>query len=402
MKIMRPPEPDDIKWNFIGYSFYSRRGSIILSLSLSIVLFGLFLVIFLVMYRIRLTIVNNKNRTGFRDFIQRSLSTLGFKLSSFVFLEVVDFFSTKQRFLTISRFLAAKSKQLANANTICILIAIIFGIMQFKKEKLSDNDPQLDQEMWLSFVFNYFLLLPIIEPFLTFFDLKFYWSLYSRKRAVSKLQKDNVLSMTQGEVNELFNRPDSEIEIKYSNLIMIIYILPFISAVMPVACILLLVYVYIQRFVDKVLFIRRYKPPRRDGKSLAYFMFSYSKKLPFVHIVSRILMYGSIMFQPGYGKSYQGLFEIWIHIVMIVLSLIPYKFLHRWLIKTKSNKLFDNQVEEYYSKPTNHRKTDLSVLLNQLEEKREIIFDEISPFLDVDYDRENPRTTIDATREWKI
>jgi hypothetical protein len=110
-------------------------------------------------------------------------------------------------------------------------------------------------------------------------------------------------------LNILFSRPDSEIELKYANYITYIYLVPFISAIMPLTMVLLFFFVIFQRFTDKVLFLRRYKPPRNDGKMLAYFILTYSKYLPLVHVLSRMMLYGSVLFHPEKLTSISSIIE---------------------------------------------------------------------------------------------
>ena len=51
--------------------------------------------------------------------------------------------------------------------------------------------------------------------------------------------------MTQSELNKMFSRPDAEIELKYANFITYIYLVPFLSAIMPLTMVLLFLFVII-------------------------------------------------------------------------------------------------------------------------------------------------------------
>lgn len=169
--------------------------------------------------------------------------------------------------------------------------------------------------------------------------------------------------MTQGELNKIFSRPDSEIELKYANFIMFIYLVPFLSAIMPLTMVLIFIFVLFQRFIDKVLFIRRYKAPRNDGKMLAYLMLTHSKYLPLVHILARMMLYGSVLLHPEQLSTISSIVEYLIQLAMLLLCTVPYRLADKFFREKVPFKVFHSRLDYYYKSKKAARTTDLSVML---------------------------------------
>lgn len=72
----------------------------------------------------------------------------------------------------MSRNEASRAKQVASAESMFLFFSVIVGILKFRgfKNQTFNITPHENKEIWLSFVFNYFLMLPIVEPLITVLD----------------------------------------------------------------------------------------------------------------------------------------------------------------------------------------------------------------------------------------
>lgn len=98
----------------------------------------------------------------------------------------------------------------------------------------------------------------------------FIGKIWKQRQLKNKLNDKKFVAMTQQELNKVFEGPDPEISIRYANLIKWLLLASFFSFIMPMGTIIIFFFIYLQTYVDKYLFMNRFKEPLRLHKSLCF------------------------------------------------------------------------------------------------------------------------------------
>ncbi len=88
------------------------------------------------------------------------------------------------------------------------------------------------------------------------------------KQELSTSERANC-TMTQSELNKLFEQPQLNFSLKYCSKIKSFYVSCFFFYILPIGPFITLLFMLVQYWVDKYLILRRYKKPPRLGKELS-------------------------------------------------------------------------------------------------------------------------------------
>ena len=88
------------------------------------------------------------------------------------------------------------------------------------------------------------------------------------KAELESIDRDNC-TVSQSELNKLFEQPDFSFSRKYASKITAFHVACFFSYILPLGPFITAVFLGLQYWVDKYLILRRFKKPQRLGKELS-------------------------------------------------------------------------------------------------------------------------------------
>lgn len=414
-KILKAPNPDDVKWENIGYSTWRRKRSTIIGVFFSFLTLPLFFIAMfnITIFRVQLSI-EFKNNIIYLFIINFLISPLSIQLSQYIFIKLIGYFSKRYKYLSVNKFLSSNHSSVTFVyitNFYLTLFAAFSSI--YKKEKTSESDlDSLGRSVFDEEAFKYFLSKGILLPFLSFLNLKYYYEKYLKKQSREKLMNNSLkingkytkLSkyhfMTQKEFNEFNDRSEINISYLYFNMIgqlLAISISIYFCLLTPIQGI---IFVLVQRFVDKYLMIRRDKIPIENSEILSKSMMNL-----IIGLVPRIYFYYWFRNYGIYHLSKGGIFKVILILVAIGYCLLPSHTFFSYLLEKKFRQ---DKMDELEKNKFKKKEDDLSEDLISDEEKKlrygiakNLEYEQVEHFFASDYERENPITRKEAEKTWK-
>jgi hypothetical protein len=140
----------------------------------------------------------------------------------------------------------------------------------------------------------------------------FIGKIWKQKSLAKKLKNKEFVAMTQQELNTVFEGPDPQISIRYANMIKWLLLASFFNYIMPLGTIFIFFFILAQTYVDKYMFMKRFKEPLRLHKSLCFQISEFCEAAPFY------FCFGNTYF----GRVFYGDFRTLDVICLIVTGII--------------------------------------------------------------------------------
>lgn len=109
----------------------------------------------------------------------------------------------------------------------------------------------------------------VFSPLLTLLDPVYLWKCAKQEYSWKRLREGELKHYTQKEVNEMFEPPEACIDVRYCNVIRTLLVSVFFFDMCPIGMPICLAYFFVQFWVDKYLYLRRFKRIKRFHSSLA-------------------------------------------------------------------------------------------------------------------------------------
>lgn len=265
---------------------------------LTVVTSGIF---FLVMGVLRW--VKNKNSSDSTSLAASSaLPTVAIILLSKILKKMLDKFSQYEMFLTKNKYFISKAQRITVSKlfTTTISLGITIGTKIYINMKEKDSqisiseDPKKTTDFSLIItgtLFSYFKTASLLEPLLTIVSFSYSIAWIKKQLKVVKMRGKEPVMITQNELMGYFDRPDPEIEMKYSSMCFWIYLAACSTFIVPMGGILILMVVILLRLVHKFLLYTRYGPPVKNTDNLALRTAKFVRHVPKVYFLFRFLFY---------------------------------------------------------------------------------------------------------------
>ena len=255
--IERALDPDDIKWNNIGYSIlkqiYLQRTSL-MGTFIAVILSNLIqLLLMMLTTKLELTARDNEMPIylkGLIKLIQISASVLT-ALSNLGLILVLVLLSFYEKPLSQSQWILGLIRKLVFFQFINgALVAIMVNI----SPSTFGGNPNLKD-----YIFNMLVVNMVIGPLTQLFDPFHYIKLLKRRGVYNKIKSREFIDYNQKELNALFEPADCAINARYTGVCRTFYLSCFFFEIVPSCMFVCVVYFLLQYWIDKVMILRRYR-----------------------------------------------------------------------------------------------------------------------------------------------
>jgi hypothetical protein len=266
--IQQAPEPDDVKWKFIGHSPFSRGLSILYSvlvMSLAVAAsFGIQIGIRIIQKKqINKYLVDSHLWTT--NMIVQGIqlcSSMMVSLLNVVIVTVSIKMSKYEKHLSHSMFNLSHTRKLVFIQFINTA-GIALGL-SYLPENLGGVDSLT--------VYVFYMLLTnlLLGPVAHALDPEHLARLLSQWWTRKKIESNSFTQMTQKEVNELFEPPDMAIYLRYCSVIRTFFVSCFFFDILPVGMPMCFLFLLCQFWTDKWMVLKRYRRSIRFHHQLSF------------------------------------------------------------------------------------------------------------------------------------
>ena len=361
LKIERAPEPNDIIWENLGYSWsFILKRKIFTSLATFFGLACSFVGILAVSYFQRFLIAQDNSQDNYLEkIVINSMGAATIVMINHVLNYVIDLFTAMEKHSTYTGYqtaLAGKKIIAAFFNTafIYILISIYFSDLVGRTG--------LVQNLLYIYINNM-----IINVMLFIFDPFYLLKLYKQRQF--ERNPENTF-LRQNEANSLFEDYPIQVPYLFSSVVYLVLFTSFYGSLVPMGTIIGIITLIVFYWTYKYVLLRRTSVKNLLGKKIAYEMIEYLEYSPFLFAL------GDIFFSFLFFHQVSN-YNIIACIIAILNFLLPMKLINKRLFIIQEKK-------DFYA--TNADYTEDYLLARK--------------GFTTEYDRSNPLTQKKATEEW--
>ena len=267
-KITPADEPDDIEWSRVGNDEMHTYIRSTLSNGFIWLMIALFFAIQLgavitQSYIKRVVHQNISNSLAIAVLTLPLLPSVVTQLLNFVLIEIAVKLTDREQNLSVSSGILSSTRKLV---WIQFVNSAGFPVALYTLSNEYDGIDNITTYIFKMQLTNMWLnpLLHALDPA---FFLREFWV---KRQLEKKLMRLKPVSITQKELNELFEPPDLAMHTRYASVIRTFFVSCFFFEMLPSGMFLCLVFMVIQYRVDKYMVLRRYKRAKRMSKHLAY------------------------------------------------------------------------------------------------------------------------------------
>ena len=400
--ILPADEPDDIKWSRVGIDISMSKSRMLVSHLLIWIVIILFLTIQLLskiaqsfIQKVVKSKIDDKRLVYFLSF--PLLPSMVNQILNFVLISIAARLSKSEKHFSISEEVMSLTRKLIwiqFVNTAGFPVAL--SILSNDYGGIDNITYQIFNSLLTNLWMN-----PLLHAFSPGFFLTEFWT---KRRVENRLIKGEFVEITQKELNDLFEPPEMSMHTRYASIVRTFFVSCFFFDVLPIGMILCLIFMIIQFWVDKYMILRRYKRTNRLSKQLSYGVSWIASSCIFLVVLGH--MVNKYVLNQGfsrYSTSIQVIDLAYLTVAYLV-SLLNLKYIIRCKRKIQrkaSNNTTDVSLDLRSSISVSTKSIDPSELYAQMHsEDRERSYWEIWVDLDKDYDRMNPMTKYESTKNW--
>jgi len=276
--IYEAPEPDDVKWKFIGFSKGERFKTYMISelVTAAVILISFSLQLGIKLYQKHI-LQNNSNNTPIQAKSWTSNAKIqALQIGSSLAITVINVLLGKIT-LVLSRYEKHYSESHFNESHAKKLVMAQFfntGVVPFLLFIIPSEFGGI--ESLSVYIFHSLFWSSIIGPVLGIIDFNFiFFKVFQRFLLRRKLTNGTFVPMSQEELNKIFEGPDCAICYRYARAITMVLVVSFYHYILPIGPFIVLAALFIYYWVDKYLFLARFKEPQRLRKELAFELSEY-------------------------------------------------------------------------------------------------------------------------------
>ena len=351
------PQPDNINWGNVGYTELEKNCRKRCARTILILLTPTFVSGYMVLKTFESNMKVRNQDSFVRNIIFQVINYAVIAIFKMVTDKVIDALEGYQKPLKKTDYLARKSFISALLKYIYLFIGnFAFAITQAWND---DNATFWNRLDYVSIytggkVLDYMITTALIMPVMTYFDFGYLKAAFFRwriSRAFKKAddgnsglseegevdQKPNkYLCMTQGMIENYYERPEPELDKKYSSSFFMMLFLVFSTSYAPLLIPpLIALAILLTSLVEIGLFYNRYKPPIYDTKRLSDSMFRRLILVPKIMFMSYPIAYQSSI---GTWGSFFGFIEGLLFFLNFVMVLCDFDDIFGWMKRKMETK----------------------------------------------------------------
>ena len=339
-KIIEAAHPDDLNWNYIGYSSSirrrSRRNSWILRifLILNTIFVSFFSSIFFQLFMIN---IYEESGVLVQHVIQFAPVVI-IKIINNVSVEILEIFEKNQIYLKKSKYFRGKVWRMVSIQLINYFLSVIVTVFIWvaKDRLISNLYQQIDL---ISFVLKFTMVKSIFDPLATILDTNYInkrFKQYSAKKYKrdknkgEKNKKSNIYTFyPKSAFRRVLGKPEATLDIKYSKVMTVLIIDTFNHELIspPFVSIFFLI---LQYTTDKLFYMKRYQDSSSYGLQKTKTMINSLQKIPKMLILSHIFAYPFLAFKKDYS-DYSLLYAI--DVCLLALIFVPFESLSNFVLR---------------------------------------------------------------------
>ena len=327
----KAPEPEDVIYENLEYSYIERNFRTfivyIISIVLIIICFGIYIGINILQDKI-----NDKAIHKILSYIISLINTCVSSALNYIFQMILDFLTKMEKQYTMTEYYRSYSVKLTLFSF--FTSAVVPLICELIKN--SDGYQILISNMLMMFLVNAFVTPIMWTMNFTYFLKKF--RIYMIER---KVDPDSRHNMTQRELNDLYELPSMSISYKYSYLAKTLLMTFLYIPIFPLGIIISLVGFILGYLLEKFNYAHMYKRPEMLNHKLCVFYVNHLDVIFFVYAIGDyIFMYDA------YKNEIIPLVKI---IIFGIITIIPYsKFLKRNYIGMLESDISKKEYKDKY------------------------------------------------------
>jgi len=275
IKVLAAPEPEDVKWENLNYSYFSRTLRVLLNAFITFCILGVCLVV-----NIYVVELSKKHES---DSMTGKLFGISFLFSAITFIIngalcfVIPIITNFERLGSETAYYFSVSIKLSLA---LFLNSGIIPIITHKKDSYFINGGFLTS-VWMNWLF-----ICILNPILEVFNIKYLLSFLKWKLIRFKGSSS---TLTQLEANIALEPHHVDVITQFSCVINIMFYTAFYTLLYPPGVAITILGLILQYWVSKYLMVRRYKVPRINSDIAIYSMFYIGWLFPILATISGIV-----------------------------------------------------------------------------------------------------------------
>ena len=308
MKIHLAPEPEDVIWENMEFSFCQRFKRIIIIYSLTIFLIGFAFQIVYTLNKIQGSIKVENWTVIIKYTASFSISIVISILNAFLQFILRIFTQMEKQKSKSNYYLSYSIKLTFFTLTTSAVVPFLSNYLNLLSKGLEYNNKTLINNMLMLFLVNSFF-----TPLIWTLNI----NLIIKKIRIYFIEKNQYMHFkTQKELNDIYELPDMNIAMKYSYLFKTILMTMFYLPIFPIGVPISLLGLILAYYLEKYNFTHNYKRPEMLNQKLGKFYFNF-----FICIFLSYCL-GNYIF-----SNLANLDDYWSIISLIffgVLSIIPY------------------------------------------------------------------------------
>ena len=304
------PEPEDIIFEHLEYTFPKRVLRTIILFFFSLLLTGIsFGIVVLLNYYQYKQEKKMKNKYIIKYVLSFLIAIVVSSINKLIRLLFTKFSDYEKPWTYTNKYLFTSIKLTLLSFTNSAIVPLVSNGIQFGWEK---------HHMLVNNMFVMFLCDSILSPLIsiTCFDLLInklnLWFFITRKYKNEVVE----LPISQRELNRYFESPDMQISNQYSNLAKIILMTFFYVPIFPIGPIIAFIGVVLNYFVEKYKCLFIYKRPEKLNEEITFFYVDFFVMAFFAWAVGNYIFFA--------GTHSSNFYELFIIIFYGVLIIIPY------------------------------------------------------------------------------
>ena len=327
----KAPEPEDVIYENLEYSYIERNFRTfivyIISIVLIIICFGIYIGINILQDKI-----NDKAIHKILSYIISLINTCVSSALNYIFQMILDFLTKMEKQYTMTEYYRSYSVKLTLFSF--FTSAVVPLICELIKN--SDGYQILISNMLMMFLVNAFVTPIMWTMNFTYFLKKF--RIYMIER---KVDPDSRHNMTQRELNDLYELPSMSISYKYSYLAKTLLMTFLYIPIFPLGIVISLVGFILGYLLEKFNYAHMYKRPEMLNHKLCVFYVNHLDVIFFVYAIGDyIFMYNA------YKNEIIPLVKI---IIFGIITIIPYsKLLKRNYIGMLESDISKKEYKDKY------------------------------------------------------
>ena len=327
----KAPEPEDVIYENLEYSYIERNFRTfivyIISIVLIIICFGIYIGINILQDKI-----NDKAIHKILSYIISLINTCVSSALNYIFQMILDFLTKMEKQYTMTEYYRSYSVKLTLFSF--FTSAVVPLICELIKN--SDGYQILISNMLMMFLVNAFVTPIMWTMNFTYFLKKF--RIYMIER---KVDPDSRHNMTQRELNDLYELPSMSISYKYSYLAKTLLMTFLYIPIFPLGIIISLVGFILGYLLEKFNYAHMYKRPEMLNHKLCVFYVNHLDVIFFVYAIGDY-----IFMHNAYKNEIIPLVKI---IIFGIITIIPYsKFLKRNYIGMLESDISKKEYKDKY------------------------------------------------------